>query len=85
MITRTEIAKRTDRETFKIPTHNPPNYQISYFELSIVFVSNISVSTQKTLICNTALSIRASPRTINVKADPRRNPMMSKEPKRQTN
>ena len=64
--------------------HNLPNYRISYHGLGIVFVSNFRVPTQKTLICNTALSIRASSRTIDVTAAPQCNLMMSKEPERKT-
>ena len=57
----------------------------SYFGLSIVFVLHIRVPTQKTMICNTVLSIGASPRTIDFKASPQFNPMMSQEPERKTN
>ena len=58
---------------------------MSYFGLSIVFVSNFRVLTQKTLICNTVLSIRVSPQTIDVEAAPQCNLMMSKESERKTN
>ena len=60
--------------------HNPPNYLISYYGLSTFFVSNIRMPTQKPLICNTVLSIRASPQTVDIKAAPQFDLMMSKEP-----
>ena len=56
-----------------------------YFGLSIVFVFNTRVPTQKTLICNIASLVEASPRTIDVNADPQCNPMTCKEPGRKTN
>ena len=88
MVTCTEIHSPKDRpRDIRNPRHisNRPKYRMSYFGLSIVFVLNIKVRTQKILFCNTALWIKASPRTINVKADPRYNSIISKESEQKMN
>ena len=86
MITRPEIGfTERPRDIRNLGQLILPTMKIFYFGLSIILVPNIRVPTQKTLICDTALSIRVSPRTIDIKAVPHLNSMMSKEPKRKTN
>ena len=86
MITRTEIGF-TDRPR---GIRNPKQLILKIIEhrisdLVLFSVRILGCQHKKTLICDTALSIRVSPRKICIKAAPRLNSMMSKEPKQKTN
>ena len=84
MITRTEIAGRTDRETFEILVTRYSRFENIVLWTQHCFRLEFQGADTKTLICNTTLLIRVLPQTIDIK-DPRLNSMMSKEPKQKTN